>query len=357
MFALRSLYEKHGYLPYSMTKFEEYDLYVRNKSFLLSDSIITFTDTNGRLMALKPDVTMSIVKNTALEEGVAQKLYYNENVYRVSKGSGSFKEIMQIGLECIGDIDGFNISEVLTLAAESLMTISGSCILSISDLDIISEIIDGEEIKDSLKKEIFRLIGEKNTHELKKLLLDEDVAPEKAEKLLKTAGIYGTPDEVFPVLSALLPESVSVKRFREITETLSGDVKKIIRIDFSVTGDIKYYNSIAFKGFVDGVSGSVLSGGQYDPLMEKMKKRARAVGFAVYPDMLERFYNDSKKYDTDILLLYRDGTDLKKLAGCIEKLTVSGKSVNAQKNIPGALRYDEIMLFDGEEAVPYGENA
>ena len=68
VFALRSLYSKYGYSQYKMNKFEEYDLYVKNKDFLISDSVITFTDTNGKLMALKPDVTLSIIKNTKDEE-------------------------------------------------------------------------------------------------------------------------------------------------------------------------------------------------------------------------------------------------------------------------------------------------
>ena len=62
-FLLRSLYAGYGYNRYRMGKFEEYDLYSRNKDFLFSEGVITFTDTNGRLMALKPDVTLSIVKN------------------------------------------------------------------------------------------------------------------------------------------------------------------------------------------------------------------------------------------------------------------------------------------------------
>ena len=51
IFALRSLYGTYGYLPYKMSKFEEYELYVQNKDFLVSDRIITFNDTNGRLLA------------------------------------------------------------------------------------------------------------------------------------------------------------------------------------------------------------------------------------------------------------------------------------------------------------------
>ncbi len=65
MRSLRALYSKFGYRPYRMSKFEEYDLYAGNRSFLPSGGVITFTDTNGRLMALKPDVTLSIAKNLA----------------------------------------------------------------------------------------------------------------------------------------------------------------------------------------------------------------------------------------------------------------------------------------------------
>ena len=75
--SLRSIYSRKGYEPYRMSKFEEYDLYSRNKDFLLSNRIITFTDTNGKLMALKPDVTLSIIKNTRDAQSGLLKLYYD----------------------------------------------------------------------------------------------------------------------------------------------------------------------------------------------------------------------------------------------------------------------------------------
>ena len=101
-FRLRSLYSGYGYERYRMSKFEEYDLYSRNKDFLFSENVITFTDTNGRLMALKPDVTLSIVKNRKDTPGELQKLYYHENVYRVSAAADGFREQTQVGLECGG---------------------------------------------------------------------------------------------------------------------------------------------------------------------------------------------------------------------------------------------------------------
>ena len=80
---LRGLFEQRGYRRYRMSNFEAYDLYRENKNFLESEGIITFTDASGRLMALKPDVTMSIVKHTK-PDAVSSKLYYVENVFRLA---------------------------------------------------------------------------------------------------------------------------------------------------------------------------------------------------------------------------------------------------------------------------------
>ena len=143
VFALRSLYKQYGYLPYKMSKFEEYDLYVRNKDFLISDSVITFNDTNGRLLALKPDVTLSIIKNSESDREYKQKLYYNENVYRVSDSTHQYKEIMQAGIECIGDIDLADVFEVVYLAAKSLNAISRDFVLDISHMGVFSSVVDG----------------------------------------------------------------------------------------------------------------------------------------------------------------------------------------------------------------------
>ena len=61
-FTLRALYEAAGCRKYHMGRFEEYGLYQENRSFLSSEQVITFTDLDGRLLALKPDVTLSIAK-------------------------------------------------------------------------------------------------------------------------------------------------------------------------------------------------------------------------------------------------------------------------------------------------------
>ena len=153
-FRLRSLYSEYGYERYRMSKFEEYDLYSRNKDFLFSEGVITFTDTNGRLMALKPDVTLSIVKNRKDTPGEIQKLYYHENVYRVSTAADGFREQTQVGLECMGEVDGACIAEVLKLAAESLKLCSDEFVLEISHVGILSAFVDAIAPDEGVKDEI-----------------------------------------------------------------------------------------------------------------------------------------------------------------------------------------------------------
>ena len=301
IFTLRSLYRSRGYSQFKMRKFEEYDLYVKNKDFLISDSVITFTDTNGKLMALKPDVTLSIIKNTK-DSGGVQKLYYNENVYRVSNRTHAFREIMQVGLECIGDIDTDCVAEVLTLAAESLAAISDNYVLDISHMGIISEILDGCNASFECRKNVLRCIGEKNVHELSEVCRADGIDDSAAELLRKLTLTRGRPSEVMPEIRSALRGLVSeagIAGLEGIAAALDCDR---VNIDFSVVNDMNYYSGIVFRGFIDGIPSGVLSGGQYDKLMKKMGRSSSAVGFAVYLDMLERLDENEEKAEPKTVL-------------------------------------------------------
>lgn len=346
VFALRALYSKYGYLPYKMSKFEEYDLYVRNKDFLVSDSVITFNDTNGKLLALKPDVTISIVKNTTYQKGVTQKLFYNENVYRVSGSTHAYKEIMQTGLECVGDVSVYDIAEVLMLSLESLKKISENFVLDVSHMGVISALFEDANCDRQLSEKLMRLIGEKNMHELKAVCKEYGVAEEKADKLASLVGIYGKKDKVIEKLYAL-SESEKLKSAVAELESICNVLETTglydnINIDFSIVNNMSYYNGIVFKGYIDGVPESVLSGGQYDKLLKKMGKKGKAIGFAVYLDLLEQLQKNKSEYDVDFLAIYDDDTDPVMLSHLVKKMTEDGNRVSVQRAIPEKLRYKTI---------------
>ena len=292
IYTLRKLYKDSGYKKYRMSKFEEYDLYVKNKDFLLSDNIITFTDIDGKLMALKPDVTLSIIKNTKDDTDTLSKLYYNENVYRASSNSESYKEIMQVGVECIGKIDNLCICENILLAVKSLSKIKNDFILDISHLDIIDKITKELNISETGKKHIIKAFGEKNTQYMDEILSEENLPKKSGEFIKSLIHTYGIPKDVILKLeesefSSVIKDEIDL--LKSISDTLiKNGFEKNARIDFSVINNMKYYNGIAFKGFINGVPEGVLSGGQYDKLMNKMGKKSKAIGFAVYLDVLDR---------------------------------------------------------------------
>jgi ATP phosphoribosyltransferase regulatory subunit len=132
-------------------------------------------------------------------------------------------------------------------------------------------------------------------------------------------------------------------------------VGDLLHLDFSVVDDIHYYNGIVFKGFIHGLPAAVLSGGQYDRLMQKMGRRDRAIGFAVYMDMTERLVSPASDYDVDTVLLYDEHTDLAVLRQITASLSQDG-SVLALRELPETLKYRKLMKLQGSEVAELENN-
>lgn len=299
VFALRSLYMQHGYRQFKMSKFEEYDLYSKNKDFLVSEGVISFTDTDGKLLALKPDVTLSIINNAKDQPGYVEKLYYNENVYRISGDSHSYKEIMQTGIECFGAVTEKDRLEVALLAAESLSLISGDFKLCIAHTGLVLALLEEHDVEEKVRPQVFTAIKEKNAR-----LLESVCTPEQYEALKVLLVTREHPEVTIGELSwiAHSPEaSAAMFELKDVADGLTKDFAGKVVIDFSVVSDSDYYSGIVFKGFVSGIADRVLSGGQYDKLMEKMGKKAAAIGFAVYLDTLERYEQQAQTDEKPII--------------------------------------------------------
>lgn len=371
MLSLRHLYEHFGYVHYKMNKFEEYDLYAENKDFLAGDKIITFTDTNGKLLALKPDVTLSIVKNYNDVPGVVRKVYYNENIYRTSKSTKTYKEIMQMGLECIGDLDIYQIAEVLILAAASLSVLSegasggdtgsnsgsGRYILDVSHMGLIRGFLDELNLRPKHEEMFLSLLRKKNRHGIMTLFDSIGVDEELRETAITLASTYGSPESVLKTLETVsLNETMdkAVDELSVICSILADRDLDGVHLDFSLVNDMSYYNGVMFRGYIEGIPSGVLSGGQYDELLEKMDKRTSsdsgAIGFAINMDLINNFEDVQDEYDVDILLLYgqaaaSDDFDPADLAEKVSDLISRGYSVQAQKTFPERLKYKKLMEY------------
>ena len=347
IYELRELYRKFGYSGYKVGRFEEYDLYAHNKSFLVSEDILTFTDTNGKLMALKPDITLSIVKNIVPNKKTVRKLYYNENVYRTSAESHGFKEIMQTGLECIGYVDEFAVSEVVMLALRSLQSISVDYMLDISHMGIIEGLFDSAELNETDRDILAGYVKSKNTASIINMSNDGKISKELCDIICNLTKIYCTLSNSLSIIEKYLVNQKikdAYYQLKSISETMDmyGLSEKLF-FDFSVMNDCNYYDGIIFKGFINGIPDSILSGGRYDKLVQKMGKNCGAIGFAVYLDRLERFDNESRSFDVDVLLVYDETDDKNSIIDTVKRLNKEGKTVKTSLCKDTSIIYRQLV--------------
>ena len=289
-FALRALYEAAGCRKYHMGRFEEYGLYQANRSFLSSEQVITFTDLDGRLLALKPDVTLSIAKTAQPATGETLRYYYHENVYRPSAESHTFKEISQMGLEMLGAVGEAQVQQAVCLAARSLDALGAEWVLEVSHMGYLFGLFDALGVPDAARAKLLEKLREKNAHELRAAAGAAGLADAAADILCSVLSLCGSYADTLAKAAALCRNDAMRAAVAEL-EALAVPLEKaggVIRLDMTLAGEMEYYNGLVFQGYLIALPRPLLKGGRYDLLMQKFTPGAGAIGFAVYLDELDR---------------------------------------------------------------------
>jgi len=289
-FALRALYEAAGCRKYHMGRFEEYGLYQENRSFLSSEQVITFTDLDGRLLALKPDVTLSIAKTAQPAPGETLRYYYHENVYRPSAESHTFKEISQMGLEMLGAVGEAQVQQAVCLAARSLDALGADWVLEVSHMGYLFGLFDALGVPDAARAKLLEKLREKNAHELRAAAGAAGLADAAADILCSVLSLCGSYADTLAKAAALCRNDAMRAAVAEL-EALAVPLEKaggVIRLDMTLAGEMEYYNGLVFQGYLKALPRPLLKGGRYDLLMQKFTPGAGAIGFAVYLDELDR---------------------------------------------------------------------
>ena len=289
-FALRALYEAAGCRKYHMGRFEEYSLYQANRSFLSSEQVITFTDLDGRLLALKPDVTLSIAKTAQPAPGETLRYYYHENVYRPSAESHTFKEIGQMGLEFLGGVGEAEVQQAVCLAAQSLGQLGTDWVLEVSHMGYLFGLLDALQVPEDARAGLLRKLGQKNAHELRAAALAAGLDEDAADTLCRVLTLCGGYADTLPRAEALCRNDAMRAAVAEL-QGLAGPLEQAggaIRLDLTLAGEMEYYNGLVFQGYLKALPRPLLKGGRYDLLMQQFTPGVGAIGFAVYLDELDR---------------------------------------------------------------------
>ena len=347
---LSRLYKNRGFKRYKPGCFEEYSLYQDNKDFLIGKNVISFSDLSGKLMAMRPDVTLSLVRHIDVENGAAEKFYYNEKVYRQATGGKNYKEISQLGVEVVGSIDLAVVAELTVLICQTLATINENYVLDLSHMGYTEGLLSefGAD-----KQLIAEYLKSKNLHDFNKLAEVRGYGDEVKNAFYTAASVYENADVTLQnAEKAALNDSMksAVAELKELYAILKkfGYADRV-NIDFSACGNADYYNGVIFNGYLKGVPHSVLTGGRYDRLLTKLNKNGGAIGFALYLGEIERYF--AKDDDTvDYLIIYENKTQLAALDMANEKNKLS-QTVRLSGCLPAGVTYKNVIDLTGKEAI------
>ena len=351
---IRKMYDLYGYKRISLPSFEEYDLYNENKDFI-DRNILTVMSPNAKLLALRPDITLSVAKKISKDQSLKySKIYYQENTYNLTKYVG-YDENEQLGIELIGKESTFLDFEIVDLAIKSLDIINEKSMITLSHARFISSIFDNLNLEYEVKEEIFDCINKKNSHDIKKILENNKFVSENVKELIyKIPELSGDLDDITKELSKYGINDNIKKILIELKQLnnllLKFHKRSKIVFDFSVIKNLNYYNGIILQGYIEGFPNVILTGGRYDRLFEKFGVDTGAVGFAILTDSLKGYYKDEDKNDFEILIAY-DDSNFEKLVEFVNDFQEKGLRVrtenveNFKENDSEIFNYDEKYLF------------
>ena len=287
---LRALYEQAGYRRFRCARFEEYALYQQNQNFLPAAQVITFTDLDGRLRAIRPDVTLSIAKNAQPAPGECKKYYYIEQVCRPSRASHTFEQLSQMGLEALGAVGPAEQAEVVRLAARSLAALEGSTVLELGHMGYLTGLLDALDVPAAARPRLLALLRDRSEHELRAAARDAGLDAAAAEALCGLLALHGPFAGVLAAARGRQQapaQAAALDELEALMHELGADGEGA-QLDLSLAGDMEYYNGLVFSGYLAGAPRAVLKGGRYDLLARRFTPGACALGFALYLDELER---------------------------------------------------------------------
>ncbi|WKY42881.1 ATP phosphoribosyltransferase regulatory subunit [Eubacteriaceae bacterium ES2] len=286
---LTHLYDLYGYQQTFIPTFESYDLYVHEDS-IPSDELFKLVSHKGKVLTLKPDVTLPITRMVAINHPNPKeiiKFSYQASIYRNFSAPESIKkEINQIGIEYFGNDSPECDGEIIALSILSLLKTGISDIhIDLGHVGFINYLLEDLDFSDEQRLKLFEFIENKNIGDIVSYLKKLKIDPKFREIIAKLPVLYGKPIEVISEMKSICINEKMESVVNQITEvynhlqTMGFD--QYINLDLGFTNQMNYYSDTIFKVYINNWGEPVISGGRYNNLSEKFGLSRPACGFAI----------------------------------------------------------------------------
>ncbi|MBA2503947.1 MAG: ATP phosphoribosyltransferase regulatory subunit [Pyrinomonadaceae bacterium] len=310
-----SVFDGWSYEEITTPSVDYYALFEHGMGRQQAELAFKFTDTDGRLLALRPDVTSSVARAAAtLFAGRERplRLCYAAPVFR-QKGQSHAewrRESTHIGCELIG-ADGIEADmEVVAIAVEVLQRLELAqhdyCI-TLNDVEIFNGVAERLALDDSARERMRRLVDSRDAAELQNFLAPHASTDERAgfARLIQLSGKQETLAEARRLITN--PRSVAaLNRLEELWRVIESlDLTDYFEIDFGDVSGLDYYTGLTFKIYLSGAGTRVGGGGRYDKLTSNFGRPEPAIGFVFDLDALTDVLARS---NTSVAMREQDGT-------------------------------------------------
>jgi len=289
-----SVFEGWNYEEVITPSVDYYDLFEQGMGQREAQRGFRFTDNDGRLLTLRPDVTSSVARMAATllsERPRPLRFCYAAPVFRQQTQSHAEwrRENTQLGCELIGTGGKPADLEVLRLAAEILsrLNLESRYCITINNVEIFNGVAAQMSLDTPAREQLRRLIDTREADELQRFLTtygngETRVFAEPTQLIGKRNIIEAARRAIANQRSVAALDSLD-----ELwTEIESLGLEDSFEIDLGDVSSLDYYTGLSLKVFVHGAGASVGRGGRYDGLTGSFGRAEPAVGFVLNLDAL-----------------------------------------------------------------------
>ncbi len=276
-----------GFSPVLSAGLEYYETFSGKENAVPEERMFKMTDTDGKLLVLRPDTTLSIARIAATKlNSDRARLSYFADKYDLENGGGlSSREIYQAGVECLGEEGAFSDAQCIAFAIECLKEAGlRDFIIDIGHVGYFKGLLEESGLSPFEAEDVRACINRKDTMNAERLLKKAGVSGDALNNILALPALFGG-REVFSVAEALTHNSCARKAvddLKDIDRLLTEmGYEGYISYDLGMIKPLSYYSGILFSGLVKDLGAPVLSGGRYDNLADAFGKHMPAVGFAM----------------------------------------------------------------------------
>lgn len=231
-----------------------------NSNTFLKEKPFETKDSNGDLLVIRPDITVMAMKSYIYqkEEISSIQYYYIQPVYRdYPIGSGFYREILQIGVEWIGNFSN-RIRIMFSLLKEIMHIFSSYYTIVFSNSTFINTLL--EYVPKNCRRELLKAFYFKDLERILAICKDFSISSDLKTILLEIPMLIGD-REILKEYQKLLNRYPNLlKIVQETIDSIQDDVM----FDFGLVKEFDYYTGPIFDGYLNQSSKKIISGGIYD---------------------------------------------------------------------------------------------